>query len=563
MSYSLETLEYLAERLRSISLNEIEGGELPNSGDFNLESRTDRQKKETRKILSDLCSIAREAHSQGADNVEDVLQRVDGTLNSFVRSNALAGSTYSRRRALWEHIPSFAHVADEDFVEDSASRTLPERDRRVVEGMSQIIINLFETHMDFPAQASTTNIEIARPKPWRGTLKPSSYTSLLSRFGSGASAFCDAGSLSRSIYEARCEVYSERIDPLLGFSLSSNDSCLAIPYELFSSNHTSSIILRFFLPGTGDNFWTLHHVKTELSSLDFHMTTDEERQLICLSDSAHIKLYNWETERLTHTLHSRQECTGPLAILPYGRLVRAGCGRVDVWNINSRSNACSSVQFQDSTFEPSRWTAHPSKPGTVLSAGAGGLSCVALDLEHGGKASTRYLGHGGHISSMSTDGSGDPNIFVTGCGDRYVRMYDVRNPLQFLVWDVRGRRMVYELATGNTAVRGLAWDKTRNCLYAATECEWANVPGDLDSTEEQKQEDDNPSEADARLQPPQCWPKRAHHAEDYFGHAFDAGEHRILRYQFKSNANPRILPSSGKHAVADQRGGDLDIPLLW
>ncbi|SJL13455.1 uncharacterized protein ARMOST_16899 [Armillaria ostoyae] len=126
--------------------------------------------------------------------------------------------------------------------------------------------------------------------------------------------------------------------------------------------------------------------------------------------------------------------------------------------------------------------------------------------------------------------------------------------------------MVYELATGNTAVRGLAWDKTRNCLYAATECEyvdcdgrpfgyrWANVPSDLDSTEEQKQEDDNTSEADVRLQPPQCWPKRAYHAEDYFGHAFDAGEHRILRYQFKSNANPRILPSSGKHAVADQRG---------
>ncbi|SJL13498.1 uncharacterized protein ARMOST_16942 [Armillaria ostoyae] len=113
--------------------------------------------------------------------------------------------------------------------------------------------------------------------------------------------------------------------------------------------------------------------------------------------------------------------------------------------------------------------------------------------------------------------------------------------------------MVYELATGNTAVRGLAWDKTRNCLYAATECEyvdcdgrpfgyrWANVPSDLDSTEEQKQEDNNTSEADVRLQPPQCWPKRAYHAEDYFGHAFDAGEHRILRYQFKSNANPRIL----------------------
>lgn len=296
--------------------------------------------------------------------------------------------------------------------------------------------------MDFPAQASSeliskcaaaTNIEIARPKPWRDTFKPSSYTSLLSRFGSGASAFCDAGSLSKSIYEARCEVYSERIDPPLGFSLSSNASCLAIPYEIFSSNHTSSIMLRFFLPGTGDNFWTLHRVKTKLPSFDFHMTTDEERQLIFLSDSAHIKLYNWETERLTHTLHSRQECTGPLAILPNGRLVRAGYGRVDVWNINSRSNACSSVQFQDSTFEPSRWTAHPSKPGTVLSAGAGGLSCVALDLEHGGKASTRHLGHGGYISSMSTDASGDPNIFVTGCGDRYVRMYDVRNPLQFLV----------------------------------------------------------------------------------------------------------------------------------
>jgi len=87
---------------------------------------------------------------------------------------------------------------------------------------------------------------------------------------------------------------------------------------------------------------------------------------------------------------------------------------------------------------------------------------------------------------------------------------------------------VYELSTGNNAVVGMAWDAGHNSLYAVTECHYmdrlgrnhdyrrAKVP------REQGSEDDELEGYEGR-----CWPKRAHHGEDYFGYLFDAGDHRI------------------------------------
>ena len=45
------------------------------------------------------------------------------------------------------------------------------------------------------------------------------------------------------------------------------------------------------------------------------------------------------------------------------------------------------------------------------------------------------------------------------------------------VWDPRGQKLVYELATGNNAVQGLVWDAPRNTLYAATECTYMDRMG--------------------------------------------------------------------------------------
>lgn len=116
------------------------------------------------------------------------------------------------------------------------------------------------------------------------------------------------------------------------------------------------------------------------------------------------------------------------------------------------------------------------------------------------------------------------------------------------MWDVRARKAVYELATGNNMVASLAWDSKRSSLYAATECghidrlgfyhdyrkahipNWAHrdpsivpVEGRVDESLDVDEEfgDDNLVVGEL------CWPDRAYHGEDHFGYAFDSGEHRL------------------------------------
>jgi hypothetical protein len=99
---------------------------------------------------------------------------------------------------------------------------------------------------------------------------------------------------------------------------------------------------------------------------------------------------------------------------------------------------------------------------------------------------------------------------------------------QIKMWDVRARAPVYELATGNNRVESLLWDSERSCLYAATECLWMDRMGyrhDYRTAKIPKSGYDKSqvnSDEEER-----CWPENAWHKEDYFGHTFDAGEHRI------------------------------------
>jgi hypothetical protein len=44
-------------------------------------------------------------------------------------------------------------------------------------------------------------------------------------------------------------------------------------------------------------------------------------------------------------------------------------------------------------------------------------------------------------------------------------------------------------------------------------------------TEEDEDDEDGDSEDDEDDN--MCWPKRAYHSENYYGHVFDAGEHRL------------------------------------
>ncbi|KAJ7056197.1 WD40 repeat-like protein [Mycena amicta] len=233
----------------------------------------------------------------------------------------------------------------------------------------------------------------------------------------------------------------------------------------------------------------------------------------------------------------------------------------------------------------------------------GATSVAAVDLETQ-QFAMRYLGHGADINGIATtSGDGDPNGFVTVASDGGVRLYDVRQPTpqfaiehgdeklhaalyeyiggqpfiiygtlksqQIKVWDVRNRAPLYELATGNNSVSDLAWDAPRQTLLAVTECdsmdrngtvhdyrwarirkhgqEWLRTDGEENDDENMEEDDsDEDSQGSEDYDEEYGWPNDAWHNEKSFGVAFDAGDHRIFRYQFKSDANPKILPEYGQ-----------------
>lgn len=242
------------------------------------------------------------------------------------------------------------------------------------------------------------------------------------------------------------------------------------------------------------------------------------------------------------------------------------------------------LSLRDKTLEPQRWHPHPSRPGSMICASdphkTNSYSCVSLNVETG-RTDDRFLGHGGEILQISTSDF-DPNAFVTACSDGFARLYDTRSRLPALtldvgmsgsfcpaavlchpdgipavftgsdkaevikLWDIRAKASLYELATGNNAVVSMAWDPKKNSLYAATECHYVdrlgyhhdyrpaklpkfptNEPGADAQTDTDDEESDGDNSDFESEDDDIAWPKRAFHAENYFGYAFDAGEHRI------------------------------------
>jgi hypothetical protein len=117
------------------------------------------------------------------------------------------------------------------------------------------------------------------------------------------------------------------------------------------------------------------------------------------------------------------------------------------------------------------------------------------------------------------------------------------------LWDVRAKAPVYDLATGNNSVTGIAWNDERNELFAATWCsnvdrngchidyEPAKIPVDKNTdgedgeggkdNEDDWEDDEGDGDEVEYEDTDQCWPRNAYHNETYFGHIFDSGDHRI------------------------------------
>ncbi|KAJ7458904.1 hypothetical protein FB451DRAFT_1563781 [Mycena latifolia] len=91
-------------------------------------------------------------------------------------------------------------------------------------------------------------------------------------------------------------------------------------------------------------------------------------------------------------------------------------------------------------------------------------SFISLDLEQ------RVFDDGteeyGAVLFIHPDGIPTWTVFTDSTNDEVVRL-----------WDIRARKMVYELSTGNNAVNGMAWDAAHRALYVSTTCSFMDRNG--------------------------------------------------------------------------------------
>ncbi|KAG8745502.1 hypothetical protein FRC10_007849 [Ceratobasidium sp. 414] len=611
----------LESRIARLSgrLDNFIGNPVPEDSELDDKAYKSREKKFL-KIFSDTCALVREQTSNQNPHLPELVEHAQRILDDGVE-HAYGDSQ------MFDFMPSWAHddAAGQPLIKDNLSEA-----RLPVPASS--LRELFQI-LQVPS-SSLNMLEGMTPDAWTDSMKRHPKSSPLARFRPKIPALTPtaANPLAMRVYDARCEVQSAHISSPIDLYMSQDNACLALN-AMGGWKNRSPALFYYLLNGSEQtvDFPNRHFVEPGLSHVAFHLALEESRRLIFVGDERRVKSYAWvapdgenEDEPLpTHTLASSQN-RGPMTILPNGTLVRAGKGQVAVWNIDdlethgedgdevigeddkdmlentwrddpeevetsTGSPAASHIKLADQpNLSVTRWRLLVHAPSTIL-CHSDSYDCFTIDLEHEGKITSRYLGHGGKIADLSVSG-GDPQLFLTACSDGYARLFDLRTPLpvltfdacqqneycdaavlahpdgipsecayifvdislnsfrlavftgtgraeQIKMWDIRARTPVYELATGNNRVISLAWDSTRNFLYAATECSYQDRMGyrhdyrraKISTRKDQEDDDETMDDGDFDDFEERAWPKNAWHDENYFGYAFDAGEHRICK----------------------------------
>ena len=288
--------------------------------------------------------------------------------------------------------------------------------------------------------------------------------------------------LAHAIYQARVQLTVDSTIPSIPFEMSLSSGGTILTSASRSRWKAREPALHYYiLNDQSANFLEGVTMDPGLSGVPHYVTTDESRKLVFLADGGRIKSFSFATDATgkvpqtlpnVHTMNAQCGCAGPLAVLPNGRIARAGAGRVTIWNLDtlemhqdaprkligegtlsldgsSRTDP-SAVELStgsppdavvelasDPAFFPAVWHFHA--PSGHLLCGehaerSGGYACMSVDLEHGGRRVARYLGHGGEVKRMTTS-AGDPNLFATAGSDGYARLFDVRRPLPVLTFN--------------------------------------------------------------------------------------------------------------------------------
>ncbi|KAI0366137.1 hypothetical protein BV20DRAFT_1038513 [Pilatotrama ljubarskyi] len=406
---------------------------------------------------------------------------------------------------------------------------------------------------------------------------------------------------------SRCEVAADTIPCPVDAAIAADGSALAIIQQGGQDKDAAEV----------HSYGGFHSLVLEpgLSQAASEVAVDTPRRLALVADSYRMKPFSWGgdvafggwTPARGKNVHIMKSAVydGPLAALPGGRVARAGKGGAALWNLDElqthkggkrvgrgkfdtehswRENEFDEIELSTGS-EPTSTHFHEPR-GHMLCGESGHKSkkygCYAVDLEHGGKTAAHFS-------------AGDPNVFMTACGNGYARLFDERHPLpvttldsgkssEFCLtvqliypdgiptvftgsdryqcvktWDVRARSLVYELGTGNTSVRALSWDTQHTTLYATTEGDYmdrlgythgyrpAHIPGwakKVPEEEPEKTDEDEYDDYEDDWDGEHCWPERAPHEERYFGYAYDPGEHVL-------HPEPDVLPDYGQARMGD------------
>lgn len=349
------------------------------------------------------------------------------------------------------------------------------------------------------------------PPHWTATPRPHPKSTRLSRFRNDVTTSAtDDTPLARTILQARCEVQSDQFPCPIDAKISSDSSAFVIIAQGGWKHRDPVLGIHVLDEGTGqrtrsvysgrdanadgeegESTYVHQHYRSMalepgLAEVAYSLALDTEHKLAVIADSNRIKTFYWGRAgevtfgdwqpargKNVHTLASKWPYDGPLAVLPGGRIARAGKGGIALWDMASLpthtggkrvgrgkvsledvwrdhdndeierspgSAPSNTIRFpqEDREFLPAVWQRH--EPSGHMLAGEnarkteGRYGCYALDLEAGGKKVTRFLGHGGHVEAFALS-DGDANTFVTGCSDGYARMYDVRHPLPVTTLD--------------------------------------------------------------------------------------------------------------------------------
>ncbi|GJE96273.1 WD40 repeat domain-containing protein [Phanerochaete sordida] len=584
-------------------------------------------------ILKDLFELVREAYAQNIAELDVLFDEATAFTNRAVAGYVSMGDAY---------IPSFAHAPDA-LLKDPLQKSMSLESKRE-------LFKTMATFMGFDVGKVDAFVDERADTipPWDEEQQPHSRSSVLSRFRDGVELPSSATHPRASyVWQARCEVTNDKL--YSGYSklvLSADGTFMAMSTVSGYKNRDPMV-----------KWWALDEEDLSKKSLQppftEHVRTmalDDSRQLMFLADWDRVKSYSFAPEtrkRAVHTLQARSH-SGPLAVLPDGRLLRAGEGSALVWNIDAlethypgdgqtftrigegtykgfedcwRDDNCvkelsvgsaahATLPFADSAYVPKVLHWHAPQARMLSAADTEKLDsfeCVALDLEHGGKAAARYIGLGGRVDEFSTSAD-EPNMFLTASMDGYARLYDVRTPLPVLtiegerqdgpmesalfvhidgvptiftggtssqsvrLWDPRAKKLVYELSTGNNEVTSLAWHAQSTTLYALTvhgdsggyrraripkrklqpkaqpEAEAEDVEMGNAEDWQDADDDDDDEEDTVQYYDSVRWPKKAYHQDDYFGEVFDCRSDALVRYSFKENPDPDVCPAYGTNS---------------